>query len=61
MNNDLFIDLTPFCGTYEWQQITFNGSNFCVPDIEYICRFILLCIIIYYLIKVISNINYLFK
>lgn len=33
------IDLTPFCGTFEWQTISFNGSNFCVPDISIVAGF----------------------
>ena len=45
------LDLTEIIGTFEWQQITINDSNFCVPDVEYCCRFILLCIVIFYLIK----------
>ena len=50
------IDLKPWCGTFEWQTITINNSNFCVPDIEFICRFIILCIVIYFLIKGFLNI-----
>lgn len=50
------IDLEPFCGTYEWQEITINNSSFCVPDVEWCGRFIILCIVIYFLIKGFLNI-----
>lgn len=58
--SDLFIDLEPFCGRFVWQEIVINGSNFCVPDIEWCGRFIILCIIIYFFLKGIFNICHLF-
>ena len=54
------IDLTPFCGTYEWKEIVLNGSNFILPDVEYCCRFIILLLVVYFFIKGIFNILSLF-
>lgn len=45
------IDLESFIGKFVWEEITLNGSNFVVPDVEYICKFIMLLLVVYFLIK----------
>lgn len=55
------IDLESFIGKFVWQEITLNGSNFVVPDVEYICRFIMLLLVVYFLIRGIFSILKIFS
>lgn len=55
------IDIESVIGTHSWQEITINDSCFCVPDLNWCGRFLILCICIYFFVKGIFQIVSLFK
>lgn len=49
-------------GPFEWNEfIMSNGYSIVLPDVEWICAFIMLCIAVFYLIKGVYSIIHLFN
>lgn len=61
------IDLEPFIGEFKWETINVIGADgsiidsFIRPDMMCIFRFIILCIIVYYLLRVVFTCISFFK
>lgn len=53
------MNLEEIIGVHQWQSITIGSEYFCVPDLNWCAKFIILALSIYFLIKGILRVTQL--